>query len=213
MLFLAGLLVSLFTTQTPTTSAGTAAWELGTRLSTSVSGRITAIRYWRLADDPGPHVGHVWGASGVKLADVSFVGETAEGWQVQALPSPLSLMAGQTFTVSVNSPLGAHYALAPGGFTAPVVSGPLTAPVAAGVYVAGSGLFPSASTPTNYFRDVVFDADPQPVIVVGPDPVLPGAIAAQLNGFQAGSYTLGITVTNAAGAAVSASAPLVIPTP
>lgn len=210
--FVVSLLLSLLTTQIPQRSTGTDPWELGTRLTPVSSGRLLAIRYWRLVDDPGPHVGHVWSVTGEQLAAVPFVAETASGWQVQALVVPLPVSAGQPLTVSVNSPAGAHYAVQPGLFTAAMSTSLLIAPASAGVYGA-SGVYPTASTPTGYFRDALFDLDPLPTIVIGPDPLLPFGVAAQLKGFQPGVYTLGISLQSAAGVVITTSGPLTLPVP
>jgi hypothetical protein len=185
---------TLLTTQVPQTSSGTQAWSLGVRISASVPGRVTAIRYYRLAEDPGPHIGHIWASNGTKLAEIQFTNETAVGWQRQQLTSPIFVSADSVFVITVDSPQGARYALQPGGFTNPLVNGHLSA--STGVYGV-FGQFPVGGiTPTNYFRDCEFV--PQSIVIM-PDPLFPGGFIATLDGFQEGSYTLSVTMQGAAG--------------
>ena len=79
---------SLFTTQVPdgaTTDGPGVNYELGTRFTSAVAGQITAIRFYKAANESGTHTGRIWSASGQQLASVVFSGESASGWQQQAL--------------------------------------------------------------------------------------------------------------------------------
>lgn len=205
-------LISLFTTQIPLPSTGTLEWELGTRESIDVPGNIIYLSYFRSPDDPGPHVGHLWSANGTMIATVPFTNETPTGWQIQYLDAPMSMPAG-TFTVSVNSPAGAHYAYRPGLFATKLTNGHISAPVSAGVY-GPVGIYPSLSTPTGYFRDVGFDYLAIGHIVITtevPDNVQPNPLYTVLYDFPAGTYTYTVTVDNGKGQTVTASAPMVVP--
>jgi hypothetical protein len=157
--------VSLFTTQTPaqpnSTEPGPQDYELGMRFSSSVNGTITGIRYWRAASETGTHTGRIWSNTGTQLASVAFSGDTGSGWKTQVLAAPLAIAAGTTYVVSVNA--GAYYAFTPGGFSAAISNGGLTAPVGAGIFNETPGVFPAASFGNNnYFRDVVFVAGAAP---------------------------------------------------
>jgi N,N-dimethylformamidase beta subunit-like, C-terminal/Domain of unknown function (DUF4082)/Bacterial Ig-like domain (group 1)/Bacterial Ig domain len=149
---------TLFTNQTPAlldVTEGTA-HELGTKFQVSGPGQITAIRYWKAQSETGPHVGNIWSATGTLLTSVSFSGETASGWQIQALTSPLTIQANTTYVVSVNE--NAAYVATNSGLASPVVNGPLSsvADGANGVY-GSKGAFPTSSYQnTNYFRDLSF---------------------------------------------------------
>ena len=46
-----------------------------------VDGFVTAIRFYKGAQNTGTHVGHLWSAAGALLAEATFTGETASGWQ------------------------------------------------------------------------------------------------------------------------------------
>jgi hypothetical protein len=95
---------SLFTTQTPVNPNVTdgVPYELGMKFQVARSGTVTAIRYWKASGDSGTHVGRIWSSTGTQLASVTFSGETASGWQQQALGTALQIQPGTTYVVSVN---------------------------------------------------------------------------------------------------------------
>src|SRR4029077_4491589 len=78
-------------------------YELGTRLQSDVAGQITAIRFWKDANETGTHTGHLWDAAGNLLATVVFSNETTSGWQQQSLVAPLAIAANTEYLVSVNT--------------------------------------------------------------------------------------------------------------
>jgi beta-glucanase (GH16 family) len=87
---------SLFTNQVPAlilnTDGPMADYELGTLFQSSASGQITALRCWKDSNETGIHTGHIWDASGALLTSVTFLGETASGWQQQNLATPLPIV-------------------------------------------------------------------------------------------------------------------------
>jgi hypothetical protein len=86
---------------------------------------------------------------------VTFSGETASGWQTQALTSPLQIQANTTYVVSVNA--NVYYVATGGGLANAVVNGDLSSVVGANGVYGSAGVFPSNSyNNTNYFRDVSF---------------------------------------------------------
>ena len=96
---------SLFTTQPPASPAANdgTPYELGMKFMVAKAGVISAIRYYKSAGDSAAHVGRIWSPTGTPLASVTFSGETASGWQQQALPTPLKVQANTIYTVSVNA--------------------------------------------------------------------------------------------------------------
>jgi hypothetical protein len=149
---------TLFTTQTPVIPNATdnVAYELGTKFQASAPGQISAILYWKAPSETGTHTGKIWSANGTLLASVTFSGESASGWQAQALTSPLAIQANTTYVVSVN--VNRYYVATGRGLASTVVNGDLSsvADGANGVY-GNSGAFPNNSyNNTNYFRDVSF---------------------------------------------------------
>ncbi len=211
MPFLPFLLVSVLSALTPQISTGTSFYELGTRFSADVSGKVTALRFWRWDDDPGPHVGRLWSASGAKLAEAQFVGETPSGWQEQALPMPVAVQAGAVFTVTVNSTAGAHFPILPTGLSVPLADGHLT--YRAGAFSSTAGTFAALESTGNYFRDIAFEPDPQPTLTITQPATVSlnpfGEIA--VDGFAPGSVvTVTVTVTDGKSTA-TVSGPLTIP--
>ena len=126
---------------------------------------LTSVRFYKDAAENGTHVGRVWTEGGTPLGSVTFTGETASGWQKQALASPIALTAGTNYIVSVN--INNTFVFTNGGLATPIVSGPVRS-VGAGVYGASSGTFPTNSwNNSNYLVDgVVANAPVSPVPTV-----------------------------------------------
>jgi len=120
------------------------------------SGQITAIRYYKALSDSGTHTGRIWSATGTQLAAVTFSGESASGWQQQALPAPLSVQANTTYLVSVN--VGGYFPFTDFGLATSIVNGDISSVADNNNGVFGSPFaFPSSSYHnSNYFRDIVF---------------------------------------------------------
>jgi hypothetical protein len=144
----------LFPTATPGTFENVAqTFEHGVSFSSSVSGEITHIRYWKAPGEPGTnHVGRIWAQNGLLLASVFFTNETASGWQEAQLQTPLVISANVRYRVSFNVQSVSAKTL--NGLATPVTSGPLvtwssfSAPFA--------GIFPTIPSTNNVFVDVRF---------------------------------------------------------
>jgi hypothetical protein len=186
---------TLFTTQSPTqinqTDGSTTNYELGTLVQSNTPGQITGIRFWKDSKETGTHTGHIWSSTGQLLATVTFAGETASGWQQQALSSSLSIVANTTYVVSVNT--GATYYVAtPSGLAAQIVNGNLVSVVGNDGAYASPGAFPTTSWQSaNYFRDVVF--------APGATYTISGNVSATASGAT-------VTLTGAASATTTADA-------
>jgi hypothetical protein len=157
---------SLFTTQTPAqpnVSDGVP-YELGMKFRVARSGQITAIRYFKALSDSGTHTGRIWSSTGTQLAVVTFTGESASGWQQQALPTPLSVQANTTYVVSVN--VASFFPFTEFGLATSIVNGDISSVADNNNGVFGNAFaFPSSSYHnSNYFRDVVFVANQVSVI-------------------------------------------------
>ncbi len=159
--------------------------ELGTRFRASSNGRITAIRFYKDPQNTGTHVGTLWSGTGTQLAQVTFTGETASGWQTQSLPTPVNIQANSDYVVSYHTNSG-FYTGQDNYFNNAVASGVLRAPAngeggANGLYrYSSSSTFPTDTySSENYWVDVVFnyasgDATPPTVTISSPtaDPTL-----------------------------------------
>ena len=132
----------------------TATVQIGTQFTASVSGSVTAIRFYKGSANTGTHTVMLWGPQQNLLAQAPSTSETASGWQTVALPSPVPVTAGQVYTASYLSS-GGEYAVTQNGLAAARTVGALTAPASGGAYVYGSG-FPGSSTPTWFGVDLVF---------------------------------------------------------
>jgi hypothetical protein len=151
---------TLFTTQTPAITGASDGsnvnYELGTLLQSDIAGQITAIRFWKDANETGTHTGHIWSSSGTLLATVTFTSETASGWQVQNLTTPLAITANTSYVVSVNTG-NTYYVATTSGLASKVTNVDLSTVVGNNGVFASAGSFPTGSwESTNYFRDVVF---------------------------------------------------------
>jgi hypothetical protein len=137
--------------------------EVGLKFRVDVDGLVTGVRFYKGAGNTGAHTGRLWTASGQPLGTVTFVNETATGWQQALFASPIPVVANTTYVVSYSSPSG-HFALTPGQFaSAGVVQYPLRALQSGvdgqnAVFKSGAiGAFPTDSYQgANYWVDVIF---------------------------------------------------------
>ena len=145
---------SMFQTDVPEATAGAdgSTWEQGLEFSSSVSGQVTHIRFWKAPGESGLHTGKIWNTSGGLLASVQFSCETASGWQEAQLTTPLQITAGVRYRVTYN----AQNVIAKtfNVLNSPLTRGPLTG---WGSYFSqGAGTFPTTFSGSNLFADVVF---------------------------------------------------------
>jgi len=147
-------------------STDTQSVELGVRFQSDVDGTITAIRFYKAAGNTGTHLGNLWTSTGANLAQVTFAGETASGWQQMNLASPVSITANTVYIVSYFCP-GGHYSADQSYFTTGYDNAPLHAPADGaqggnGLFVyGGSSAFPTQTyLASNYWVDVVFSPTP-----------------------------------------------------
>jgi Domain of unknown function (DUF4082)/Carbohydrate binding module (family 6) len=154
------LVETMFTSQSPDSNlTGPPAYEDGTQFSVSQAGTINAIRFYKADGETGTHVGRIWDdATGAQLASVTFTGETASGWQTQALTTPLAIVANKNYRVSYN--FNTHLAKKVSGLQGAISNGVLTA--YSGCYTTPAGNFPSTMSVGNYFADVLFHPNSLP---------------------------------------------------
>jgi hypothetical protein len=155
---------TIFDFGTPTTVDGgdNGSVVLGVKFTSDVAGSVTGIRFYKAAANTGTHVGALWSAGGQLLAQGTFTGETASGWQSVTFASPVAIAANTTYVATYLAPNGRYSVTSAAFGSGPVDNPPLhalsngTSPN--GVYVYGSALaFPTASfNATNYWVDVLF---------------------------------------------------------
>jgi methionine-rich copper-binding protein CopC len=174
----------------------TAAVEVGVKFRASADGYITGIRFYKGTGNGGTHVGRLWSSTGTLVATVTFIDETATGWQQADFSNPVAITGGQTYVASYYAPVGRYSTNAAYFATSGTTSGPLTAlgngvDGGNGVYMygAGGGFPTSAFNSSNYWVDVVYSntlpADVTPPAVVSRSP-LPG----EVNVLQGASVTV-----------------------
>ena len=136
--------------------------ELGTKFTSDSDGWVTGVRFYKAATNTGQHIGRLWSAAGVKLAEVAFSGESASGWQEATFSAPVEVSAGSTYVVSYFAPNG-NYSSDRQFFQTAYDAAPLHAPQdgaqgSNGVFRYGAtGGFPTSGfQATNYWVDAVF---------------------------------------------------------
>jgi hypothetical protein len=152
--------------------------EVGVKFRVDLDGFVTAIRFYKGSLNTGVHVGHLWSGAGALLAEATFTGETASGWQEIALSPAVAITANTTYTASYHADSG-YFAFDNGYFGAIGVD---TAPLHAlragvdganGVFKYGVSAFPDGGAASNYWIDIVFQTS------LGPD-VAPPTITQQI---------------------------------
>jgi hypothetical protein len=135
---------------------------LGVKFQSSVGGSITGIRFYKGTGNNGTHIGLLYSSSGTLLAQATFTGETASGWQQVSLSTPVTIAANTVYVAAYFSTSGfaydASYFANSGVNNSPLealqygVDGPN------GVYQFGStAQFPNSDgLSENYWADVVF---------------------------------------------------------
>jgi hypothetical protein len=162
--------------------------ELGVQFSSSTSGFISGVRFYKAAANTGEHIGSLWQADGTLLAQATFSNETGSGWQQVTFSQPVAIAANTLYVAGYHTDTG-HYSQDEGYFTN---NGYLNAPLSApGGPNSPNGVFTYSPTPTfpsntfngtNYWVDVVFSPRPIPVSVqvTAPQTVVPAGQSEQL---------------------------------
>ena len=135
--------------------------EVGVRFRAAEDGYVTALRFFKQANNVGSHAGHLWGPDGQLLASIPFSGESASGWQNVDLPNPVAITKDTVYTASYYSPSG-FFPFDQGYFNGPHDSGMLTALAAGdggnGMYKYGASGYPTSTFgATNYWVDLTFE--------------------------------------------------------
>jgi hypothetical protein len=141
-----------------------ASYTLGVKFQSSVAGFVTGVRFFSpdgISAVPGNYTGQLWTEAGVLLASGTFAGVTTDDWQELLFTEPVFINAATTYIASYNLGATIKYSSTPGGLTAPVTNGSITALANGGVFLPGAtvgfpGVLPGATTVNNYWADVIF---------------------------------------------------------
>ena len=93
----------------PALTDGTAI-ETGVKFRVTQAGYITGVRFYKGTLNTGTHIGHLWSSTGTKLAEVTFTGESASGWQQMLFTTPVAVAINTTYIASYFS-AGGYYAI------------------------------------------------------------------------------------------------------
>ena len=152
--------------------------ELGLEFSSATAGVVTAVKFYRSAQNLGPHTGRLWSSSGRELAKVSFPTATTVGWQLAKFSRPVLISPNQRYIASYTAPHG-RYSADTNVFSSrqTVKSGKLTA--WRGVYNYSLGWPRDTWEGANYYVDIVFSEGPSgsatAATSVSPSPALSSA--------------------------------------
>ena len=144
----------------------TSAVTLGVKFRADTAGKITGIRFYKGAGNNGTHAGLLYSSSGTLLAQATFTGETASGWQQVNLSSAVSILANTTYVAALFTTSG--FAFNQNYFTSTGVDNPPLHALKSGVD-GGNGVYVYANAPqfpnqtysdSNYWVDVVFSSGP-----------------------------------------------------
>lgn len=143
--------------------------EVGVKFRTDVSGFVRGIRFYKGAFNTGAHTGTLWTSSGTQLANGTFSGETASGWQEMRFATPVAVSADTTYVASYHSSTGYYSATTDFFKTTGVDNSSLHLlrdgdDGGNGVFNYSTGtIFPTRSArSSNYFVDVIFLPNPPP---------------------------------------------------
>src|SRR5207247_2574260 len=124
-----------------------------------VSGSVTGIRFYKGAGNNGTHTGLLYSSTGTPLAQATFSGETASGWQQVNFSSAVPIAANTTYVAAFFSTSGygytSNYFTSSGTDNVPLHALRSGADGPNGVFIfGGSPQFPSSSYgDTNYWVD------------------------------------------------------------
>lgn len=135
--------------------------ELGVKFRSDVAGKITGVKFYKIASNTGVHTGSLWTSDGRLLATGTFTNETASGWQTLKFASPVAIAANTTYIASYHTnstTAAAGYELQTGQNNPPLHALQTGVDGLNGVYIFGSGgAFPMYGTSGyNFWVDVLF---------------------------------------------------------
>ena len=174
----------------------------GLRFRSDVAGNITGIRFYKGAGNTGTHIGLLYNNAGTLLAQATFSGETASGWQQVTFPG-VAISPNTTYVAAFWSSTG--YALNNYFFGSNGVDNPPLHALQSGVdgpngasSYGSAPVFPSSGfSAANYWVDVVFST-----AAAVPDLTIAKSHSGNFTRGQVGA-TYTINVTNAGAGSTS----------
>jgi len=148
--------VSIFAASLTPASSTTSPTPLtvGVKFRSTTAYMITGIRFYLPANVTSTYTVTLWSSTGTKLATASGSPTSATaGWRTVNLTTPVRVAANTTYVASVRA-LTAQYSSTPLAFLTTYTNGTFSVPASGGV-TSSADVFPTASSTTNYFVDVV----------------------------------------------------------
>ncbi len=149
--------------------------EVGLKFRSDTAGYVYGVRFFKTAGATGTHIGRLWSMNQVKLAEVTFTGETASGWQEAQFPNPVLIAADTTYIISYYVADGnRRFSDSQNFFSyAGVDNSPLHALAAGvdglnGVYSDNGSFFGQSYLSSNYWVDLIFDTAEPPADTTPP---------------------------------------------
>lgn len=146
---------SLFENEIPETTADGqgSTWEQGIEFSSSMSGIITSVRFWRAVGEPkGSHTARIWNTSGTELTSATFRETDAPGWQYAPVNFPVTAGVRYRVTYNIHKVVAKTFNV----LNSPITVGPLTA--WRSYYGSPARNFPTSSSTSNLFVDMAFNS-------------------------------------------------------
>src|SRR5207248_1380510 len=96
---------------TPATPVGSdvKSVTVGVKFRSDVAGSVTGIRFYKGAGNSGTHIGLLYSSTGTLLAQATFTGETASGWQQVSFSSPVAIAPNTTYVAAYFTTSGYAY--------------------------------------------------------------------------------------------------------
>jgi len=159
---------------TPATAAvtSTGAANVGVKFTTTTSGSVTGLQFYRNSLQKKSYSASLWDASGRLLGRTTFQASSTVGWQTANFSRPVSIQAGRYYTASYFASDG-RFAVTRNAFVARhTTADGMAVPGNGGVFkYSSSNLRPTSTTSTNYMVDVVFTQGTTTATPPGTDPV------------------------------------------
>jgi hypothetical protein len=180
-------------------------YTLGVKFQSDVSGNITGVRFYKGAGNNGTHIGLLYNSSGTLLAQATFSGETASGWQQVNFSTPVEIAANTVYVAAYFSTTGyaidGTYFASAGTNNAPLHALQNGVPGPNGVYAGGTApQFPATGYGANYWADVVFS--PAGTVTGSPDLTITSSHTGNFTQGQIGA-TYAVIATNSGTASTS----------
>lgn len=141
---------------------------LGMKFRSTINGYITGVRFWKAAANNSSHLGALYTANGILLAQATYTNETDSGWQQVNFGTPVAITANTTYVAVYYSDNGDYVANNYGQGSTGFLNTAISNPPLNGLKNSASdpnGLYDYVSMPafptssyngSNYYIDAVF---------------------------------------------------------